>query len=472
MNISLVNPPLSSNSLYADWDLSLVDSVSPPLGLLLLAAVVRREGHSVSVIDAYARKLSPETTAKEIFTQRPGVVGLTVTTPIIHAAATIARFIKSYDSGIKTVVGGPHITAIPVETFNLFPQFNFGVIGEGEETFVELLDYLSHEKEDLTSIHGIVFRKNEHIIKTDKRKPLLDMDSLPLPAWDLLPSLTDPYRMSIVGTTLNKSTGIVTSRGCPGRCTFCDTSVFGRKFRAYSADYVMQMIEHLITRYGIKDFLIYDDNFVANPKRLRQICQSIIEKKYNISWSCCSRVNMVNPELLKLMKKAGCWQIEYGIESGSPEILKIMKKNITIEQTRLALRWTKEAGIMTRGNFIFGYLGETKDTLQESLKFILDAELDYFQQTFLTPYPGTHVYQTAAQYGRVNLDWDKMNNLTINFIPDGLTKRDIVHFSNLAFRNFYTRPKIIWAHLRRLRSFEDVHRFITAIFAFIKTILR
>ena len=264
----------------------------------------------------------------------------------------------------------------------------------------------------------------------------------------------------------------MTSRGCPGQCSFCDTQVFGRKFRGYSARYVIDMIDHLIKNYGIEDFLIYDDTFVVNHKRLTEICKTLIDGKYKIHWSCCSRVNFVTPEILQLMKKAGCWQIEYGIESGSPEILKRMKKSITLDQIKNALIWTKEAGIMTRGNFIFGYLGETKHTLQETMDFLMDIELDYFQQTFLTPYPGSEVYKTANSYGKANLEWEKMNNMSINFVPKGLTEKELVAFSKIAFRKFYLRPKVIISHIKNLRSPGIIKHYIKAFLVFLKTLSR
>jgi len=472
MNICLVNPPLFKNALYEEWDLSAVDSVSPPLGILLLAGILREKGHSVSVVDAYARVLSASDAAKEVLFQRPDVVGLTAMTPSIYGAAEVARLLKLDRPELKVVVGGAHLSAVPQETFKLFPHFDIGVIGEGDDTIVELLGAFPFDDEKLSSINGIIFRKNGGLTMTTPRQPLADMDALPLPAWDLLPSLNGRYRMSIVGTTSDRSTAIITSRGCPGACTFCDTTVFGKKFRGYSAEYVVRMIEHLMSKYGIEDLLIYDDNFVTGRERLKEVCRLFISRKLKISWSCCARVNMVNPEVLKLMKDAGCWQVEYGIESGSPKILEIMNKHISLEQVRQALRWTKEAGIMTRGNFIFGYLGETKETLKETLDFLLDAELDYFQQTFLTPYPGSEVYQTAAQYGKVDLDWQKMSNMSINFIPEGLSEKELVNFSKLAFRKFYLRPRIAWEHLSRIHSARSALRYLTAFFAFLKTAFR
>lgn len=472
MNISFLNPPLPPEALYEEWDLSGVDSISPPIGLLTLAAVVRRAGHLVSIVDAYANGLSVHDTALQVINNKPEVVGITATTPSVRGAANVATMIKQLQPDTNIILGGAHITAVPLETFERYSQFDIGVIGEGEITLLELLDSLQNGSLCLSTVDGIIFRDNGNIIKTDKRAVISDLDWLPLPAWDLLPALLKPYRMSIVGTTSNKSTAILTSRGCPGRCSFCDTQVFGRKFRGHSSKYVMNMIDSLIDNYGIEDFLIYDDNFVVDRKRLKQICLTLIEKDYKIHWSCCSRVNLVNPEILQLMKKAGCWQIEYGIESGSPYILKKMNKLISLDQVKQALIWTKEAGIMTRGNFIFGYLGETKQTLHETMDFLMNIELDYFQQTFLTPYPGTEVYKAVAKNGNTNLDWSKMNNMSINFIPEGLTENDLISYSKKAFRKFYLRPKVIISHLKKLRSLNILKRYFKVFWVFLKTLFR
>lgn len=369
------------------------------------------------------------------------------------------------------MIGGPHLTAVPKETMDIFPKFDIGIIGEGEETIIELLNALENN-EDLEKIQGTIWRKNGQLHKTSLRPPIKNLDELPLPAWDLLPSLTENYRLSVVGTKSKLSTSLITSRGCPGRCIFCDTAVFGRRIRGYSARYVIKMIKYLISKYGIRDFLIYDDNFVALRKRAIEICQMIKDENLEISWSCCARVNLVNAELLKMMKEAGCWQIEYGIESGSQRLLDFMKKGITLSQVKDALRLTKQAGISTRGNFIFGNILETEETLQETIDFILNLELDYFQQTFLTPYPGSQAYAIAREYGTFDPDWKKMNNLYINFVPTGLTSSDLIKYSKLAFRKFYLRPKIIMANVRQIMNLQDLGRLFDAFQSFIKTCFR
>lgn len=473
MHICFVNPPLSTEDLYAQWDLSGVDSVCPPLGLLILAAVARGAGHQVSLVDAYSTGLSADATARKIADMAPDVVGFTATTPAIFGAANTARLLRPLLPGATFILGGAHITAVPDQTVLMFPEFDCAVLGEGENTMLELLAALgSGGGTQLDAVDGLAFLRDGAVVKTAPRAFLPDLDQVPLPAWDLLPNLFSPYRMSIVGTTSDKSTAIFTSRGCPGICSFCDTSVFGRRFRGHSAEYVLHMLDVLVKDYGVQDFLIYDDNFVVDRKRLHAICEGIIKRNYGIHWSCCARVNLVNPEVLALMRRAGCWQIEYGIESGCPDILKRMNKLITPEQIRTALTATKKVGIMTRGNFIVGYPGETKESLQRTLDFLLGLDLDYYQQTFFTPYPGAAASATAGDWGQVNYDWRQLNNTNINFIPDTLTENDLISFSKKAFLRFYLRPKVVLRHLRNLTSPAMAVRYWKIFGAYLRTVLR
>lgn len=472
MNIVFVNPPLNKRILHGEWDLSDVDSVTPPLSLLSLASVCREKGFNPSIVDSYAQHLNLNQTIAEVFKKNPNCVGLTATTPALLSALTVARAIKKTKKDVITIIGGSHVTSLPIETMENHQEVDFGVIGEGEETLSDLLNTIFRNG-SLQNVSGIVYRDSNNKAHVTPPRPFIgNLDSLPFPAWDLLPSMTDDYHMSIVGTRNKRSTALVTSRGCPGRCTFCDTKTFGRRYRAFSAEYVVSMLEYLKSSYGFEDFLFYDDGFTIIIKRLRQICQMILDRNLNISWSCCARVDHVNSEILNLMHQAGCWQIEYGIESGSQEILDFMKKGITIEQVKRALSETKKAGIMTRGNFILGNLKETTYTLHQSLALALKTDLDYFQQTFLTPYPGSEIYHIANQYGSFDPDLEKMNNMTINFIPTGLTREYLISFSRKAFLRFYLRPKIIISQLKLIRTFEDLSRLIRSFFAFLETIFR
>jgi len=468
-SISLVTPPLPPSQLYQEWDLSGVDSISPPLGILFLAGMVRKHGGRAAIHDAFPRRLSQEETVQEVMAADPDVIGISCMTPSFTEAKKLIKAFKRAVPEKPVVLGGPHITALPERTLLEVPELDVGVLREGEVTIVELMEALGSGR-DLGQVKGLILRRDGRPVFTQERDFIKNLDYLPYPAWDLLPSLTDPYRVSIIGSKGGRSTSLLTSRGCPGQCTFCDVGGVGRKIRGFSAEYVLGMIAHLVQNYGINDFLIYDDSFVTMRKRLRRLCQEIIDRDLRLHWSCCARVDSVTPEILGLMKKAGCWQIEYGIESGSQKMLDFMQKHITLEQIENAVKWSKDAGIETRGNFIFGFLGETRQTLQETIDFALRLDLDYFQQTFLTPYPGSAIYDLAEQYGEFDKDFERMNNLALNFIPKDLTKEELEEFSAKAFRKFYLRPRVMWHHLKKIGSVDDIRRLMTTFWAFLKSI--
>lgn len=239
------------------------------------------------------------------------------------------------------------------------------------------------------------------------------------------------------------STSLVTSRGCPGKCAFCDTKVFGSKYRVHSAGYVLDMIGLLKKKYGIKDICFYDDVFTVFKKRLDDICEGLRQRNYNISWSCQARVNSVDYGTMKKMKNAGCWKISFGIESGSDEILRLMNKHIVKDQSMKVLHEARRAGLETEGYFILGFFGETKKTLDETKGFIKKAPLDTIILSCFLPYPGSPAYSHLKEYGDFNEDWRDMNAFDEpKFMPYGLTKEDIVRAKNEIYKNFYFRPGV------------------------------
>jgi anaerobic magnesium-protoporphyrin IX monomethyl ester cyclase len=226
--------------------------------------------------------------------------------------------------------------------------------------------------------------------------------------------------------------------------------VFGTACHSFSADYVISMMRDLYDNYGIRHICFEDDTFVTFKKRLTEICNRLIELKLDLSWSCLGRVNHVNSESLALMKRAGCWQISFGIESGSQEILKTIHKNVTLEQIRSAVTMCSEAGILSKGFFIVGHPCETKETLAQTLEFALQLPLDDISVTMLTPFPGTEIYERAAEFGTFDGNWSKMNLLNAVFVPLGLTREDLENYQRIILRNFYLRPRIIACYLARL----------------------
>lgn len=475
LKVILINPPVSFDIFYGEWDMSDVKSSSPPLGILSLASMIQRYGYDVKVLDAHAEGLTIDQIIDEIKDFQPEVVGLTAMTVMISASASIAKAVKEHNPNITTIIGGVHVTAEPIETLNRYPQFDYATVGEGEVVFTEFLEHLNIQQSQRTSakVKSLVWREGDKINVNERRAFFKGLDEFPPPAFDLVPNLFNHYRLSVFGTKKFKSVGLVTSRGCTGKCTFCDLGVVGRGYRYNSAEYLIKLMKDVYEKYGVTDFLFYDDLFVGSRPRLTEICEWIIKEKLPFTWSCCARVDFIHTDMLDLMKRGGCWMIEYGIESGSQRIIDSMRKNISKEKIRETIDKTYEAGITTKGNFIFGNPGETHDSIMESINFACSLKLTYFQHTFLAPLPGSELYETASRYGAFNPSWDEMNTFKLNFVPKGFTKQQLVNYSKYAWRRFYIRPRIFWQELKKLKTREDVYRLWLGFKGFMKsTVLR
>jgi len=469
IKVMLINPPVSFDIFYGEWDMSDVKSSSPPLGILSLAGMIRKYGYGVEVLDAHAENLTLDQIQDKIEEYEPDVVGLTAMTVMISAAASILKLTKEANPAIITILGGVHVTAEPVTTLQRYPFIDYAVIGEGEIVFTEFLERVVRGQGKKEEVQSLVTREGQEINVNPRRAFFKSLDEFPVPAFDLVPNLFNHYRLSVFGTKKFRSVGLVTSRGCTGKCTFCDLGVVGRGYRSNTAEYLITMMKDLHKNYGVNDFLFYDDLFVGSRPRLQAVCEMIIKEKLPFTWSCCARVDFIHVDMLKLMKDAGCWMIEYGIESGSQRIIDSMRKNITKEKIRETVNATFEAGITTKGNFIFGNPGESHDSIQESIDFACDLKLTYFQHTFLAPLPGSELYETAGKYGDFNPSWDEMNTFAINFVPTGFTRQQLVDWSKYAWRRFYLRPRVILQELRKLKRGEDWKRLWLGIKGFLKS---
>ncbi|MGR3317532.1 MAG: B12-binding domain-containing radical SAM protein [Candidatus Anammoxibacter sp.] len=447
--IIFVNPPIALEDRYGRY--AAAGSHFPPLHLTSLAAVTRQHGFETGIIDPVALSWDMQTTLQAILDKSPDYVGITATTISVHTAGTLAELIKQNSPDIKILIGGVHLSAEPEKTMETFTGFDIGVVGEGDITIVELLNALD-KSTDISNIEGLIYRTNDGIIQTAPRPLLRNLDSLPMPAWDLLPDLPKSYRPSLQCIRRLPSTIVMTTRGCFGKCTFCSRAIFGNKIRAYSTDYVIDTLKHLCNKYGMRDFQIEDDSFLSFHSRVIDICRRIRDEKLNISWNCLARVDRINAELLDEIKKAGCWQIQFGIESGSQEILDSIKKKITLKQVEDALVLTKKAGIRTKGFFIIGHLLETKETIQKTIEFAKRMPLDDFQLTIYTPLPGTDDYNIADRYGQFDKNWDKMSMYNPVFVANGLTTQELLQYQKSAYRQFYFRPKTIFSVMTKARS--------------------
>ena len=466
--IVFINPPLSTKDRYGVKSQS--GGQTPPLGLANLAAMTRKHGFETAIIDASALKLGYAEIVKTVVDNEFKYVGITAVTITIERAAYLAGLLKKSDKEIVTIIGGPHLTSVPTETMSRYPQFDIGVIGEADYTIIDLLRGLE-ERKDLTRVSGLIIRKNGLLFTTSPPKRIDNMDDLPKPAWDLLPNLATYYCPPV--HTLKRVPGalLICSRGCPGKCIFCDRSVFGNILRAYSAGYTFELIKDLYYNYGIREIQIRDDNFTAYRKRMMELCEILKREKLDLVWTCAGRVDMVNPSILKIMKEAGCWQIWYGIESGSQSVLNALKKHTTIEQIRKAVQITIDAGISPCGFFMIGNPTETKEDLEATINLALELPLDEAHFTFMTPFPGSEIYARATEFGLFDNDWNKLSCWLPVFVPYGLTLRDLELYSKKAFRRFYFRPRIMLSYINKIRSWQHLKIYFDGFIALLEWLI-
>ncbi|RLE13156.1 B12-binding domain-containing radical SAM protein [Candidatus Aerophobetes bacterium] len=454
MKVMLILPP----SKFVLKDKLGITSV--PLGLAYLASFIEKDGHKVKIIDSNTLGYRIKDIKEEIEKFNPHLVGVTATTSCIYDAYEVAKIIKEVDPGIKVVIGGPHVTFIAKETLKECPFIDVVVRGEGEETFRELVNFFESSSEDtwsLEEVKGITFRKDNKIIETDSRSLIKNLDSIPFPAYHLLPM----EKYSLEG---KRFATIITSRGCPFSCIFCSSSrLFGKTWRARSPENVIEEIKLLKNKYGVREIEFLDDTFTLNKKRAEKICEILIKEKIDISWSCSSRVDTIDESLIEKLKKAGCHTIYVGVESGSQKILNIIDKGITLPQIEKTINLIKKVNINSFGSFILGIPGETVKTIKKTINFAKKLNPSFVQFSICTPYPGTKLFEMAKEKGwLLTKDWSKYTILDQVMKIPGMVTTNLNRWLLRAYLSFYLRPKFILEQLKRKGFFFFVTRKIFA----------
>lgn len=448
--ITLITPPYERIARGYEF-VKHVTNQAPSLGLLHLAAEVRRFGYQPSIIESDIFNLSVEDVVARVVRDRPAYVGITMFTVGVWCAAEIARKIKFVLPECVIIVGGPHISSMGSETMERFREFDYAVVGEGEEILVNLLQTLDAGA-PVDEIAGLVYMQKGEITDQLHVAPEhhinKDMDRLPMPAWDLLPDFPQAYKPALYDFPAGPVASIAASRGCPFHCKFCDTSTFGAAVRAYSAQRVFDIMSHLHSTYGIRHIMFVDDLFTASRKRTTELCELIINSGIKMTWSCASRVDVVKPDLLHLMKQAGCWEISFGLESGSNELLQKMDKSADVARSREALQWTHRAGIRSKGLFMLGYPGETPDSIAQTKAFVRDVPLTIMNLTKFTPYPGSPIYRDLYGTNIREDHWQKMNGMNFLWAPEGMTIEEVDKEYRSVLTAFYSQAKIPWYYLK------------------------
>ena len=417
--------------------------VFPPLGLATIASFLEKVGHEVSIIDCTAEFIKPENIIEHI-DKSYDFVGISATTATAPGGYKIAELIKEKMNGAVVIFGGVHATAMPEEVISQ-PAIDICVRGEGEETIKEIVAGVP-----LKEIKGITFKENGSAIHNADRAMIRDLDAYPLPAYHLLPM--KKYR-SITGAAIKEpSIGLVVSRGCPAKCEYCYTAVLGKKMRMKSPNRILEEISLLKNKYGIKEIDFYDDTFTVNKKVIGEVCNLLIQNKVNIAWSCLTRMDYVDEDLLKLMKRAGCHQVMYGVEAGRQEVRDAIGKKLSVDIKNI-FKMTQKIGIQIRATYMIGNYVETREDVLETIKKSIEYDSEYAIFNVTTPFPGTELYKRLDKENRIlHKDWAKYDFYNVVFSHPNLSAEEIETFYQQANKQFYFRPIMFFKHFKNLFS--------------------
>jgi len=478
VDILLVNPPTPDGGYWIRTQhrvgrRSRENMIWPQVSLAQMAALLHPM-YTLKIIDANAERMGWSAFTRLLDRYQPKYYLTQLTAPTLENDMYGVFLAK--ERGAITIAFGTHITPIPRETMRPYPCLDFGLIGEPDLTIRDLLDHLEgkidqrpaeiatiFEKDssyrpslkedgsvDLQGIQGLAWRKGDEIVLNEPRPFVKNLDDLPIPLHHLLPLQT--YRMPMIKGPF---TFILTSRGCPAGCTYCIKHVsYQYSTRLRSPELIMKELWQL-KELGINNIHMYSDLFTVNRDQVMELCQRMIDEKINLSWMSNSRVDYVDEEMLRMMKKAGNWLISWGIESGNEQVLKNAHKGTDLAKAERALNWAHQAGIKNWGYFIIGLPGETEETIKQTIKFAKKMPLDIALFHVAAPYPGTPFFFEVVENGwfRPGTRWEHvdMDKDTVLDYPN-LSAERLLYWQKRAFREWAFRPGPMFTYLKMLFS--------------------
>jgi radical SAM superfamily enzyme YgiQ (UPF0313 family) len=460
--------PLGVNWVPGEMDMSRISNIMPPLGLLSLAAWVEKHGHTAYIHDCYASPMQDEKIIDKIKADTPDYIGFSTTTSSFLDAVRIAQNVRKVLPGIKNIFGGVHISALREILMQNYPVIDYGVVGEGEHTLLSLIESDGQIQKD---VPGLLYREDDQVIFTGyiDQKQLIDLDTLPFPDYDKLSGFPKLYKLPIFNYPTTPHTTAVSSRGCPYQCSYCDRSVFKRTYRFNSAEYLHDFVLHLHRKYGMRHINFYDDLFTFNRKRVEDFCGLLLKSGAPITFNCAARSEHIDKDLLKLMKKAGCWMISLGIETGDSDLLGIHRSNSDLEMIKSKVSVIRETGIRVKGLFMMGLPGETEESIDKSMQYALDLPLSDMNLTKFTPFPGSPVYSDIKKHGTFDEKWELMNCTNFVFIPDGFTRERLEERYRGFYRRHFERHHILLDYATMLwRSPDSWARFLLNLGSFLR----
>ena len=461
--------PLGYSVDAAGRDISRVVNIMPPLGLASISAYLERENLTADIVDCYAHPDSDKKITDYLTQHRPAWIGFSCTTSSFLDAVRIAKLAKGILPQIHAVFGGAHVSALKGQLLSDYPEVDIAVIGEGEETMLELM-VNGFDRAD--SVTGLVRRNPAGVPEfSGYRAQGLDLDSLPFPAYEKLEGYPEVYKLPIFNYPKAPSTSCISSRGCPYACTYCDRSVFQRTFRYNSADYLYRHLKYLREQFGIRHINFYDDQFTFQRQRVEEFCNLMISNPLGMTFNCAVRAEHVDLELLKLMKAAGCWMVSLGIETGDEELLAQHRQNANLDMLADTIHLIKKAGIRVKGLLMMGLPGETEESIRRSKDYVFSLPIDDFNLAKFTPFPGSPIYETVHELGEFDEDWQKMDCMSFQFIPHGMTRERLEELFIDFYKSHFQRPKVLLGYVAMLwKSPDSWRRFIGNLFSFMSFI--
>ena len=458
----MVTPPENVLELEISDEMARHTGFFPPLGLLYLATYMKHNSkHDVLVVDGESEQLSLKAIEQRLLKIQPDVLGITAFTHTLRSVLDAIKLAKRVLPDCKIVLGGPHIALYPVESVE-FEDVDYCVMGEGERSFLELVNLLekklpleAHEQE-LVKIEGIVFKKADGRVHKNGFARIPELDALPFPDRGFVDKSS---YFCILGKNRLMTT-VMSSRGCPFQCTFCNTPDHTYRYRS-PINVVNEM--EMLAKDGIEEIFFFDDLFNINSQRVIEICDEILRRNVKVKWAFRGRVRGITDELAKKCAMAGCERIQYGIEKGTDKMLKKLNKNVTVTDVVNAVKLTKKYGMMAVGNFLLFTPGEDEKDAEEDIRFALSLPLDHAEFNVFIPYPGTRIYSDGLRSGFFERDY--WAEFARNPDPDfqlvweeKVKKEKMYQINAMAHKRFYLRPRIVFNELMRISSWKDFTR--------------
>lgn len=462
MNILLLQPMVPKEKLWGAY--AAEGGIIPPIGLLSIAAYLESKGHKVRMLDCIADRYSEADLEKYLKSDFFDVIGISIFTNTAADTYYTANRAKNFSPGSKIVLGGVHATIMPRRTMEECREADYLVVGEGEFVMGDLLEHLSSGKPEPGEIRGLAYRNQDGDIEINVRRELIsDVNILPIPAYhlvDMSKYVPHPTQYKVL-----PSYPVIFQRGCPFDCAFCGArSVHGRIVRHKTVGNLIAEIELLVEKYGAKGIHFQDSTFTINKKYVADFCNEILRRGIGIKWDINTRVDCLDKDLLHLMKKAGLWMINFGLESGNQASLDLLNKMTKLEQIEETIKITRKAGIVTFSTWILGIPGENEEMVKKTIRFSkrLGTELALF---FLpVPYPATALIEICRNTGglREDVKWEDYSAVDFSrpvYINPLIGEEKMKKLLKSAFVSYYTHPKILWRNLAAIDCLDDIKRY-------------